>query len=100
MKEFSNRYIVKKGEDGIYEIITRNGDIEYYSDTEYCCYSSFLTRRGINSLKRKLPDYCTITQEGDTEIIFKFNKIYIDEICRIVKALRGFQNKYNPKKDA
>lgn len=86
LRQFKEKYRVKKGEDGIYEIPCKNGDIEPYSLNELCCYQGFKSQNGVNRLKCKLPGYCTITQEAGAELVFKFPNDKLDEIARLVKA--------------
>jgi hypothetical protein len=86
VRQFRDRYRVRRGEDGIWEIPCIYGDIEPYSLTELCCYQEFKSAKGINNLKRKLPGYCTFTQEGSSEIVFRFPNERLDEIAKIVKA--------------
>jgi len=84
--QFKDRYRVQKGEDGIHEILCQYGDIEPYSLTELCCYQVFLSGLGASCLKKKLPEYCTITQQAGAEVVFKFPNDKLDEIAKIVGA--------------
>jgi len=86
VRQFSKKYKVQKGDDGIWEIVCKKGDIEPYSLTELCCYQKFPNRVGIYALKNRLPKYCTVTQETGGEIVFKFPKEHLDEIADLVKA--------------
>jgi len=86
VRQFSKTYKVQRGEDDIWEIPCKHGDIEPYSLTELCCYQSFPNRIGINRLKEKLPEYCTVTQDASSEIVFKFPNDKLTEIADIVKA--------------
>lgn len=87
VRYWKDRYKVRRGEDKIWEIPCVNGgDIEPYSMTELCCFQSFKSAKGINSLKRRLPEYCTVTQEGGEYIVFKFPNERLDDVAEIVKA--------------
>lgn len=86
VRQFSKTYKVQRGEDDIWEIPCKHGDIEPYSLTELCCCQGFPNRIGINRLKEKLPEYCTVTQDANSEIVFKFPNEKLDEIAEIVKA--------------
>ena len=88
VRQFKDKYRVQKGEDGIWEIICKKGDIEPYSMTELCCYKIFKNRVGINKLKEKLPEYCQITQETANEIVFKFPNERLDEVAAITGAIK------------
>jgi hypothetical protein len=78
---------VHKGADGVYVIPCKNGgDIAPYNMNELCCFQSFKSARGVNNLKDKLPDYVQITQEGSSEIVFKFPENRLHEIALIVGA--------------
>lgn len=86
VRQFEDRYKVRRGEDGIQEIVCAHGDIEPYSTTELCCFQAFKSQRGINNLKRRLPAYCTATQEGNEDLVFKFPNAHLDEIAEMVEA--------------
>lgn len=86
-KQFADRYKARRGADGIWEILCKNGDIEPYSITELCCYQE-ISRRAIIGLKKRLPKYCTVTQEGIFEIVFKFPNEHLDEIAALVGAIK------------
>lgn len=86
LKAVSYKYRVVKGEDKIYEIPCKDGDIEPYSFTDLCYYQECGTVRAKNAFKKKLPRYCSITQEGDTEIVVRFPVSELDHFADIVGA--------------
>lgn len=84
--KFQKVYRVRKGDDGIYEIPCKNGDIEPYSLKELCCFQQFKNGLGVNRLLKKLPEYCTVTQSAGCEIVFTFSNQHLEEIAALVKA--------------
>jgi hypothetical protein len=86
LKAVSNKYHVKRGEDKVYVIPCRLGDIAPYSFTELCCYQEFRSSKEKSFFKKKLPVSCTVTQEGDEELIFKFFMEHLDQITALVGA--------------
>lgn len=89
MKKFRDEgFKVQLGEDGIWSVVCKHGDIESYSKTEMCFYGSFRSARGGNSILGKLPDYCQITQVGGGEFVFKFPNGRFYDIANLVNAKR------------
>ena len=89
MKQYRDTYQkIRRGEDGVWELPCKRGDIEPYSLTELCCYQHFGSGQGVTYLKRKLPEYCTMTQEAGLEIVFKFPMEKIHEVAALVGARR------------
>jgi hypothetical protein len=87
-RQFGDSYKVQLGKEGIWEILCQNGDIEPYSMSELCCYQAYKSARGVNNLKNHLPNYCTITQDGGWEIVFKFPNARLDEVADVVHTIK------------
>jgi hypothetical protein len=84
--EYKDQYRIRRGEDGIWGIVCRDGDIEPYSLTELSCYVERPVT--VARLIAKLPEYCTVTQGGQTDVVFKFPIEKLDEIAEIVCAYK------------
>jgi hypothetical protein len=86
MRRFADRYRVRRGEDGTWELPCRHGNIEPYSLTELCCYQVFKSKQGVTWLKKSLPGYCNVTQDAGAELVFKFPNEKFEEIAALVEA--------------
>jgi len=96
--EYRDRYRICRGDDRIYSIQCRNGDIEPYTMTTLCCFQSLKSKQAKTWMKKKLPNYCKITQNGDTEMVFVFPLHMLDEIADIVHVYR--RHKLSPEQRA
>lgn len=83
---YRSRYRCRRGEDGIWEILCKHGDIEPYSLTELCC--SVVRSRSVARIVAKLPSYCQVTQGGGADVVFKFPISKLDEIAVIAGAYK------------
>jgi hypothetical protein len=94
--EYRERYKPRCGQDGIWEIPCQHGDIEPYSLTELCCYVS--RAFSVGKFIAGLPAYCTVTQSGQSDAVFKFPISKLDEVADIVHARR--RRKVSPEQKA
>lgn len=97
-EQYRRVYRVSRGEDGIYGIACRRGDIEPYSLNEegtavdmLCCCLEFRSKQAKTYGAKKIPSYCTVTQEGDRDLVFSFPLERLNEVATIVGAYRRQQ---------
>lgn len=90
MKEkFSDKYIVKRDENGIWQIAgwktSNTVEIQLYSYNKHLLTALFdyKTSKGITLLKKKLPDYCHISQEGNCDCNIVFPEDKLDELDKL-----------------
>lgn len=88
MKQYIGEFKARKGENGIWGVLCQNGGVEPFGQDTLCCYQNFKSARGLNLLKGKLPEYCQITQEAQSEIIFKFPNDKFYEVAALAGARR------------
>jgi hypothetical protein len=87
LKKYKTKYRVRPDEIGIYNIICRVGQIQTYSirNGELCFTGEYKSGKGVANIKRAIPKYCTITQEGDTDIVVKFPEEKLTSVEEIFK---------------
>lgn len=74
MKKYNDRYKVRSDAINIWQILCKYGTIQTYSISkqELCFVGSYKSAKGINLLKQRMPSYCTVTQQGDYDVVVKF----------------------------
>ena len=82
LKKYNNNYKVRSDEINIWQIQCKYGTIQLYSilKKELCFVGDYKSGKGVNILKRKLPAFCTVTQEGDCDIVVKFPESEIHNV--------------------
>lgn len=87
LKKYNDNYKVQPDEINIWQIQCTYGTIQLYnlSKKELCFVGEYKSARGINFLKRTIPSFCTITQEGVCDIVIKFPESKIHELVDIFK---------------
>ena len=82
LKKYNDKYKVRPDEINIWQIQCKYGTIQLYSilKKELCFVGDYKSAKGINLLKGKLPAFCSVTQEGDWDIVVKFPESEIHNV--------------------
>ena len=91
LKKYAKTYKVILKEDRHNAIFCKEGDISRYSNTELVFYGEFNTERRKNSRIKMLPAFCSITQEGDTELCIKFPEEKLQDTEKVFKIRKKKQ---------
>jgi hypothetical protein len=93
LKKYDTEYQIKADETGIKRIICKTGTIQPYSiiKQELCYENEFISGRALGSFKRKLLPQCTITQEGDSDIVVKFPESMLTQMVPILQICKKRQ---------
>lgn len=97
--KFRDKYFVKKDDGGIYQIECLpnklKNNIQLYSiKNRELCYvggDGFKTTQGKNSIFKKMPSYCTVTQEGDIDFVIKFPEDKLSELEDLFKIKKHYK---------
>ena len=76
LKKFKDKYLLRKDEMGIWYIRCKYGVIQPFSikNKKLCFAAEYPTLRKKTFAMKKLPSFCTITQEGDTDFVCSFDE--------------------------
>lgn len=90
LRKYEDTYQTYRNDDNVYVIKTKHGNIQPFSvDCKFLCfYGNLLSRSKKTWLIKKLPTYCLVTQEADTEVVFKFPEnqlIWLSKMLKITK---------------
>ena len=82
LNKYAKKYKTKDDQTGMKTILTKYGTIQPYSILQdlLCLETEHGSTRSKTGFKHKIPDFCTITQEGDSELVIKFPEERLEEL--------------------
>ena len=93
LKKYRDKYKVRPDEIDIWQILCKYGTIQTYSilKHELCFAGEYKSAKGVNNIKKSIPKFCTITQEGVCDIVVKFPEKQIHNVAKLFQVRKKRQ---------